>query len=136
MTEPVTAFTHTRETFENAFENLFSGPPETAEADLLRLVVPTYWQTTEDRRYEFADFVVHMQNFRKAVKHVEVEMHQFLRDGNQIADRHTVYAALKDGSNLELEVMLFGEVSGDGRMAWIVEKSEPAKGNQKPQNWG
>jgi hypothetical protein len=53
---------------------------------------------------------------------VNVRVTHFLREGNQIAERHSGDpVALPDGRASWVETFMWVEIAEDGRIAWIVE---------------
>ena len=112
-----------RETYEAALLSLFSSNPEDTAADLSKLILPTFSQRDDTTTRDFDGFVTHIRHLRGMLPtgSVTIAVTQFLRDGTQIAERHTSSAKLPDGSVQKSETFLFGEVAEDGRLAWIVE---------------
>lgn len=52
---------------------------------------------------------------------------QFLRDGNQLAERHIGVTTDLYGSVYSSETLQFAEIAPDGRIAWIVELVDRGK---------
>ncbi|CAI6099788.1 unnamed protein product [Clonostachys chloroleuca] len=116
-----TSFAHDKATFEKALMSLFSGSPENAESDLLKVFTPTSTMRADDKKFDFATFVAQNRQVRELKPKVSITVTQFLRDGKQFADRHESTTELLDGTFMEAETFMFGEVAEDGRLAWIVE---------------
>ena len=112
-----------RETYQAALSSLFTGRPEDTEADLTKLLLPTFTQRDDTTERDFQGFVAHMRQLRETLPagSVTVTLTQFLRDGAQVAERHTASVKLPDGSVQSSETFLFGEVADDGRLAWMIE---------------
>ncbi|GFN18922.1 hypothetical protein AtubIFM56815_000660 [Aspergillus tubingensis] len=118
-----TTFASEATTFESALTSLFSGPPETTEADLAKLFTPTFTQRDDETTRDFSAFVAHIKWLRGNLSpgSVTLKITQFLRDGNQFADRHSSTMTMPDGKVGAAETFMFGEVAEDGRIEWVVE---------------
>lgn len=116
-----TTFTDHKDTYQAALISLFSGKPEDTEDDLSKPLAPNFTQRDEDGTRDFAAPVAHMRWLRENVPKVTLTITRFLRDGSQIADMHTGLATLEDGTVLESETFMFGEVADDGRLLSLVE---------------
>lgn len=110
-------------TYQAALTSLFTGPPSTTSADLSLLFTPTFTQRDDDTTRDFAAFVAHIAWLRGILPPggANVVCTQFLRDGNQLAERHGGRVVGADGTVGGTETFLFAEVAEDGRLAWIVE---------------
>lgn len=111
------------DTYQAALMSLFSGKPEETEADLSKLLHPSFTQRDSETTRDFAGFVAHIRHIREVLKpgSVDLTVTQYLRDGNQLAERHTSTTKMPDGTVSKAETFQFGEVAEDGRIAWIVE---------------
>ena len=118
-----TTFASEATTFESALTSLFSGPPETTEADLAKFFTPTFIQRDDETTRDFSAFVAHIKWLRGILPpgSVTLKITQFLRDGNQFADRHSSTMKMPDGKVGAAETFMFGEVAEDGRIEWVVE---------------
>ncbi|VUC27260.1 unnamed protein product [Clonostachys rosea] len=116
-----TSFADNKATFEAALMSLFSGPPENAESDFLKVFTPTSTMRVDDKNFDFASFVAQNRRVRERKPKVSITVTQFLRDGKQFADRHDSTTELLDGTRMAAETFMFGQVAEDGRLAWIVE---------------
>ncbi|CAH0047111.1 unnamed protein product [Clonostachys solani] len=116
-----TSFASDKFSFETALMSLFSGPPENAESDFLKVFTPTSTMRADDKKFDFAAFVAQNRRVRELKPKVSIKVTQFLRDGRQFADMHESTTELLDGTLMEAETFMFGEVAEDGRLAWIVE---------------
>lgn len=108
-------------TFQAALRSLFSGKPDSAETDLSKLITPTFTLQDDTTKYDFPAFVAHIRRLREILPSVTLDITQFLRDGAQLAERHTSSTTRPDGSISNAETFLFAEVAEDGRLEWIVE---------------
>lgn len=116
-----TNFADNKDTYEAALLSLFSGKPEDTERDLSNLFTPTFTQRDNSTTRDFPAFVAHIRRLREILPSVTLTVTQFLRDGTQLAERHTSSTTRPDGSVTGAETFQFAEVAEDGRIAWIVE---------------
>jgi len=114
------------ETYEAALSSLFSGKPEETEADLSRLFAPSFTLRYGSEERDFPAFVAHIRHLREILPKVTLTVTQFLRDGKQLAGRHSSSTTLPDGSVKDAETFLFANVADDGRLACIVESVVPS----------
>jgi len=116
-----TNFAANKVTYEAAIASLFSGKPEDTETDLLKHFTPTFTQQDDSVTRDFPAFVAHIRHLREILPAVSLTVTQFLRDGAQLAERHSSSTTGPDGSVRRAETFQFAEVAEDGRLAWIVE---------------
>lgn len=111
------------DTYQQALMSLFSGTPEDTESDLSKLLHPSFTLRDDTTTRDFAGFVAHISHIRRALgpNNVNLTVTQFLRDGNQLAERHTSTTKMPDGTARKSETFQFGEIAQDGRIASIVE---------------
>lgn len=114
-------FSDSAETYQATLRSLFSGKPEETETDLARIFTPSFQFDAVDEQYDFDGFVAHMRRLREMELVVELTTVQFLRDGNQLAERHVSKTTLKDGTGLPAQTFMFAEIAEDGRIEWIKE---------------
>lgn len=114
-------FADTKETYQAALMSLFSGKPEDAESDLSKLLLPTFTLKAHKEFYDYPGFVAHMRRMREILPSVKLNITQFLRDGPNLAERHSSQTTTEDGKTYAAETFMFAEISDDGRIAWIVE---------------
>lgn len=124
-----TTWANQKETYQAGLRSLFAGKPEDTEADLSKMFTPTFTQTDSDGTRDFPQFVKHIRWLREILNgaQTDVTIYQFLRDGNQVADRH----GGPDEKTTKSETYMFGEVAEDGRVAWLKENVVRAKGIEK-----
>jgi hypothetical protein len=119
-----TTFADKVESYQAAINSLFAGKPEDTEADLSKLFVPTFIQRDDETSRDFPGFVKHIRWLREILPmgSVNVRVTHFLREGNQIAERHSGDpVTLPDGRVSWGETFMWVEIAEDGRIAWIVE---------------
>ncbi|PTB36476.1 uncharacterized protein TrAFT101_010361 [Trichoderma asperellum] len=114
-------FADSAETYQATLRSLFSGKPEETEADLAKIFTPSFQFDAGDERYDFDGFVAHMRRLREMKLVVDLTTVQFLRDGNQLAERHVSKTTLQDGTGLPAHTFMFAEIAEDGRIEWIKE---------------
>ncbi|KAK9319294.1 hypothetical protein V1517DRAFT_333041 [Lipomyces orientalis] len=118
-----TYFTDHKDTYEAALMSLFSGAPEDTQTDLDKLFTPYFTQRDDETTRDFPAFVKHIQWLRTILPKgsVKLTVTVFLRDGSQLAERHTSTSTRDDGSIIHAETFQFVEVAEDGRISSIVE---------------
>ncbi|PNP47148.1 hypothetical protein THARTR1_10653 [Trichoderma harzianum] len=114
-------FAEKPETYQATLKSLFHGDPEDTEADLSKIFTPGFKFDAGDEKYDFDGFVAHMRRLREMKLDVDLTTVQFLRDGNQLAERHTSVTTLQDGKQMQAETFMFAEIAEDGRIHWIIE---------------
>lgn len=81
-------------------------------------------------RYHTADFVLcndglpldrdkllaHMRPARKNAESVQIDVHQALTSGDQVAARYTLTAVMRQGHTVTTDIYLFGHLAPDGRL--------------------
>ncbi len=119
----ITSWADNKDTYQAGLMSLFSGKPEDTEADLQKLFTPTFTirVPSDGNLFDFPTFVTHIRWLRENVPSVTLTITQFLRDGSQLAERHTSTTTMPDGSIGAAETFQFAEVAEDGRVAWIAE---------------
>lgn len=115
------------ETYQATLKSLFAGNPEDTEADLSKIFSPSFQFEAGPEKYDFAGFVAHMRRLREMKLTVDLTTVQFLRDGNQLAERHVSMTTLQDGTELPAETFMFAEIAADGRINWIKEAVESSR---------
>jgi hypothetical protein len=118
-----TTFANQKDTYQAALRSLFVGKPEDTEADLSKLFTPTFTQRDDDTTRDFPAFVAHIRWLREILPpggFNDLTVTQFLRDGNQLAERHGG-SKKKPPTPGSTETFQFAEIAKDGRFAWIVE---------------
>lgn len=129
-----TTFANQKDTFQNALMSLFSGKASETEADLSKLFTPTFKHYDEDENKirDFNGWVAHIRWLREMLTpgSVNLTIVQFLRDGNQLAERHTSTTKMPNGKLGKGHTFQFMEIAEDGRIEWIVEtvkREDPVK---------
>jgi len=121
-------FTDHVESYEATLRSMFVGKGEDTQSDLSRIFTPDFIHYDRDadnlKTLDFAAFVAHIRWLRDNVPpgKLVLTVTQFLRDGNQLAERHC---------GPGYETFQFAEIADDGRIRWIVERQVKKKGEEK-----
>jgi hypothetical protein len=92
------------------------------EETAARYFHPDYRQCADGEVLDYAGFLDHMKLLRSRIAPgCRVEVHEALRDGRRIADRHTVHVIKADGGQVETEVYFFAELAEDFRLVRVDE---------------
>ncbi|KAK0099617.1 hypothetical protein ONS95_013486 [Cadophora gregata] len=123
-----TTFADTPSGLATAINSFFSGPPETTESDLSKFFTPTFTQCDDSNApsgsRDFPAFVKHIKWLREILPpgSVNVKVTHYMRDGNQIAERHSGDpVTMEDGSVVLGETYMWIELAEDGRIEGVVE---------------
>ncbi len=125
-----------KESYTNATSEVLMGAPVVTEEVIKRYFNPGYGQITDCHVSDYAAFVKHIMHLRGTIESGEVVVHDFLRDGNQIAERHNVTCALKGGKKAELEGISVGTLDGRGRLEKVMELTRQVGGRRRRGIWG
>ncbi|KAM0252599.1 hypothetical protein ACHAQJ_007636 [Trichoderma viride] len=117
---PRATFADSPETYQATLMSLFAGKPQDTEADLAKIFSPSFKFEAREK-YDFDGFVAHMRRLREMKLVVDLTTVQFLRDGNQLAERHVSKTTQQDGKEGHAETFMFAEIAEDGRIEWIKE---------------
>jgi len=88
-----------------------------------------YVQTTDGHSISYSEFIDHIRHVVRVTKRIEIEVVDVIRDGNRIADRHTVKLTRKDGARSLLEVYVFGTLT-NGRFTRVIEATRLIEGDE------
>jgi hypothetical protein len=118
-----TTFADQVDTYQAALQSLFSGRAEDTEADLTRLFTPTFIQQGDGDAHDFPAWVAHVRWLREILSpgSVSLTVTHFLREGNQLADRHLGTTTMPDGTVGRSETFMWVEIAEDGRIERLVE---------------
>ncbi|EXK82782.1 hypothetical protein FOQG_12896 [Fusarium oxysporum f. sp. raphani 54005] len=122
--------------YEKGFESIFIGGPETTQADLEGLFTQDYTSIVDGKRIEFPEFVEHIQHLRQVTTAIKVQVTHFLREGNQLAERHFVTAEFSNKPPSKYEVFLFATVDESGRIERLVETLRQTDGLEEHRDLG
>ncbi|KAI0838798.1 hypothetical protein F5Y06DRAFT_267901 [Hypoxylon sp. FL0890] len=116
-------FSSTREGFQRAMEWSLKGNPDEAQAYAESMMLPTFYHIMNGKRIDYDAYLKGIVEWRGKVSEYKPVVHEFLRDGDQLAAR--MVGTIKiNGSDTEFESFMFGKVDkATGKMAWLVERS-------------
>ncbi|KAL5586710.1 hypothetical protein FOBRF1_016580 [Fusarium oxysporum] len=129
-------WTSSLDKYEKGFESIFIGGPETTQADLEGLFNQDYTSIVDGKRIEFPEFVEHIQHLRQVTTAIKVQVTHFLREGNQLAERHFVTAEFSNKPPSKYEVFLFATVDESGRIERLVETLRQTDGLEEHRDLG
>ena len=132
----VVDWTSSLEKYEKGFEGIFIGDPQTTKSDLESLFTSTFTSTVDGKTLDFTEFVQHIQHLRTITTAVKVKVTRFLRDSNQLAERHFVTVDFSNKPRSEYEVFLFATVHACGRIDSIVETLRHTHGLREDRELG
>ncbi|KAF5575987.1 hypothetical protein FPCIR_12832 [Fusarium pseudocircinatum] len=122
--------------YEKGFESIFVGEPETTRADLERLFTEDYTSIVDGKCIDFPEFVEHIQHLRQVTTAIKVQVTHFLRQGDQLAERHFVTVEFSNKPLSKYEVFLFATVDESGRIKRLVETLSQTDGLEEHKNLG
>ncbi|KAI1032538.1 hypothetical protein LB503_012643 [Fusarium chuoi] len=129
-------WTSSLDKYEKGFESIFIGEPETTQVDLECLFTQDYTSIVDGKCIEFPEFVEHIQHLRQVTTAIKVQVTHFLREGNQLAERHFVTAEFSNKPPSKYEVFLFASVDESGRIQRLVETVRQTDGLEEHKNLG
>jgi hypothetical protein len=108
------------------------GPPVEAAAD--RHFAPGFRQRADGTWLDRPAFLERMRGLRAAAERIDVRVLDELADGARYAERHVIDIALRDGTRVRREVLVFATRDADGRFLQIDEATvEPDdEGSARP----
>ncbi|KAI1440421.1 hypothetical protein F5Y02DRAFT_347366 [Annulohypoxylon stygium] len=124
MSSPTThkaIFADNKETYQATMMSLFSGRPEETETDISKIFTPTATLRDDDTTLDFPGLIEHFTFLRKILPRVTLQVDQFIRDGLQVANRHSSSTTMADGTVKKAETFMFVVLAEDGRIESIVE---------------
>ncbi|KAF5529033.1 hypothetical protein FNAPI_14014 [Fusarium napiforme] len=129
-------WTSSLDKYEKGFESIFIGEPDTTQADLERLFTQDYTSIVDGKCIDFPGFVEHIQHLRQVTTAIKVQVTHFLRQGNQLAERHFVTAEFSNKPPSTYEVFLFATVDESGRIERLVETLRQMDGLEEHKHLG
>jgi hypothetical protein len=91
------------------------------EAPIGRYFTRDYTQRTDGALSSRDDFAAHIRALRALLADGSLTVREAVREGDRVADRHEVTVTRRDGTTSRIEVCLFGELAGDGRLRRVDE---------------
>lgn len=89
---------------------------EDPEAVVDRHFAPGFTMVNDGRVWDRAKLLAHVRPVRKNAVSVDVEVHETLIDGDRVAARYTMTAALRKAAAVATDIHLFGRLAEDGRI--------------------
>ncbi|KAL4731825.1 hypothetical protein ACLX1H_000817 [Fusarium chlamydosporum] len=133
---PSVNWTSSRENFEKGFESIFVGQPQTTRSDLENLFTRNYTSLIDGKPLGLEEFIQHIHHLRENTANVNVNVTHFLREGNQLAERHFVTVEFSNKPTSKYEVFLFATVHKSGRIENLVETLRHLEGLEEDGNLG
>ena len=110
------------------YQEIFANPN-----DVSRFFSEDYVQTTDGHSLRYSEFIEHIRHVIAVTDRIEVDVVDVIRDGDRIADRHTVKLTRKDGTRALLEVYLFGTLYS-GRFTRVIETTRLVEGGESSRD--
>ncbi|KAG5760078.1 hypothetical protein H9Q72_011805 [Fusarium xylarioides] len=129
-------WTSSLDKYEKGFESIFIGEPRTTRSHLEGLFTQDYKSLVDGKCIDFPEFVEHIQHLRQVTTAIKVQVTHFLREGNQLAERHFVTAEFSNKPPSKYEVFLFATVDESGRIKGLVETLRQTDGLEEHKNLG
>ncbi|KAF3759886.1 hypothetical protein M406DRAFT_335102 [Cryphonectria parasitica EP155] len=127
-------YTSTIEGFQRAMEWSLAGPPEESKLYAEATVTPTFYQIVNGHQLSYNVFLKSIEEWRAKVTSYRPKVHEFLRDGNQLAAR-LVGTIEVDGATTEYESFMFAKINKDnGKMEYLIERSVMGPVTQGPEH--
>jgi len=121
---------------EHFLTGMIFTPYEDMDTALERFINPAYTQVTDGEQSDRGEFVAHLAHLRGAIAGGHVVVHEALREGRRIADRHTVHVTMKDGRVSSFEVLLIGSLDEQDRLFEVFETTRQLTGDAEVANLG
>jgi ketosteroid isomerase-like protein len=104
-------------------EILFSSEEDHPLKETLdRYFTPDYEQESDGKVYDRETFAAYVRKeFREPTEHATITVHEIIREGNRAAQRHRFDITTRDGGTARMEVHMFLEYAGDGRLYRVHE---------------
>ena len=116
-------YTSTKSGFQKAMEWSLTGPPDDAKNYAEATATPNFYHIMNSQRLDYGPYVDSLIEWRGKVSEYKPVVHEFLRDGDQLAARMTGTIKLDD-IETAFESFMFGKVEGgSGRLEWLCERS-------------
>ncbi|KAK9780022.1 putative mitochondrial substrate carrier protein [Seiridium cardinale] len=132
-------FTSTREGFQRAMEwSLIQDPANKTgdDADLYAksTSTPAFYHIMNGQRTEMEAFINGIKEWRAKIDDYKPIVHEFLRDGDQLAARMTGTIKV-DSVNTTFESFMFAKVDKEsGKMEYLIERSVWGRAGEAPEH--
>ena len=121
---------------EHFLTGMIFTPYQDLDTALERFINPAYTQVTDGETSDRGEFVAHLEHLRGVLASGHVVVHEALREGRRIADRHTVHVTMKDGRMSSFEVLLIGSLDEQDRLFEVFETTRQLTGDAEVANLG
>ncbi|KAF7527304.1 hypothetical protein G7054_g10533 [Neopestalotiopsis clavispora] len=127
-------YTSTREGFQRAMEWSLTGPPKEANQYAEGTSLPTFYHVMNNQRLEYDVYLQGLVEWRGKVSEYKPVVHEFLRDGDNLAARMTGTIKI-DGVETAFESFMFAKIDKEtGKMEHLVERSVWGAVGKAPDN--
>ncbi|ROW14897.1 hypothetical protein VPNG_03430 [Cytospora leucostoma] len=127
-------YTSTREGFQRAMKWSLTGPPEESILYAEATATPAFYQVFNGQRVAWDAYVKGIEEWRGKISDYEPVVHEFLRDGDQLAARMTGVIKV-DGVATEFESFMFAKVDREsGKLESLVERSVWGPAGEAPEH--
>ncbi|KAK3937249.1 mitochondrial substrate carrier protein [Diplogelasinospora grovesii] len=117
-------YTSTLEGFQRAMKWSLTGPAEESQLYAEATSTPDFYHLMNNQRIPYGAFIKGIEEWRGGkTSDYEPVVHEFLRDGDQLATRMTGTIRV-DGVDTEFESFMFGKVDKQsGKLEYLIERS-------------
>ncbi|KAK8075427.1 hypothetical protein PG997_010090 [Apiospora hydei] len=127
-------YTSTREGFQRAMEWSLTGRSEDTAQYVEDTTLPTFYQVMNGKRIAYDDYVKGIAEWRGKISEYKPVVHEFLRDGDQLAARMTGTIKV-EGAATDFESFMFAKVDKEtGKLEWLVERSVWGPAGEAPEH--
>lgn len=121
---------------QNILNEVCFGSAHEVRSAVEKYFSPGYRQFTDGQGSDREVFIQHLLALRNHLAGGEIRVDAFLCSGNSFADRHHVHATKVDGSQVELEVYMFGEIDAHGKILVAHEMTRVISGGGRDSELG
>ncbi|KAJ4364054.1 hypothetical protein N0V83_009509 [Neocucurbitaria cava] len=116
-------YTSTREGFQRAMKMSLIGPPEEARQYAEATATPNFYHIFNGERSEYDAWLQGIVEWRGKITDYDPVVHEFLRDGDQLAARMTGVAKV-DGAETSYECFFFAKIEMEsGKIESLTERA-------------
>ncbi|KAJ7775158.1 hypothetical protein B0H16DRAFT_87577 [Mycena metata] len=127
-------YSSTLEGFQRAMTWSLTGPPEESKLYADATVTPSFYQVMNGQKFDYGVYVKGIEEWRGKISDYKPVVHEFLRDGDQLAARMTGTIKV-EGADTEFESFMFAKVDKEsGKLEWLIERSVWGRPGQAPEH--
>ncbi|KAI1341444.1 hypothetical protein F5Y15DRAFT_413972 [Xylariaceae sp. FL0016] len=116
-------YTSTRDGFQRAMEWSLTGTPEETKLYVEATATPDFYQIMNGQRLEHDEHAKGIADWRGKISEYKPIVHEFLRDGDQLAARMTGTIKI-NGEATDFESFMFAKIDKEsGKMKYLIERS-------------